>query len=114
MKKALLSFVLIFAMFAFFLFPVSDKITDTRVFAASVGYGDVNGDNSIDLNDAILAAKIDAGLAKIEDKNFKSSDVNGDGKVDVKDALLIARYVAKLIKRFPADSSIVFPPVPIG
>ncbi len=114
MKKAFLSFILIFAMFTFFLFPVSDELAGTWVFAASVNYGDVNGDASIDLDDAILAARIDVGLKKIEDENFKKSDVNGDGKIDVKDALLIARYVAKLIKRFPADSSIVFPPVPIG
>ena len=62
--------------------------------------GDVNGDGEVDIADAILIMKHDAGLTVI-DRTLKTlSDVNQDGEIDIADAILIMKYDAGLIQHF--------------
>ncbi len=63
--------------------------------------GDVNGDNTVDVGDAILVLKSIVGLINLDATQFAAADVNGDEKVDVGDAILILRYIVGLIMEFP-------------
>lgn len=55
--------------------------------------GDINADNSIDLEDAITALKISA---NIDSANcvYIGADVNNDGRIGVEDAIYILQWVA--------------------
>lgn len=66
-------------------------------------YGDVNGDEKINVIDANMARRFAAKLIELDEKQFKAADVNGDGKVNVIDANLIRRFAAKLIDKFPVE-----------
>ena len=59
--------------------------------------GDINDDTAVDIADALLIARYDAGLTELADAQLACSDVNGDEETDIADALLIARYDAGLI-----------------
>ncbi len=60
--------------------------------------GDVNGDGSADIADALFIARADAGLATLSVDQTKAADVNRDGSADIADALFIARVDAGLAK----------------
>ncbi len=62
--------------------------------------GDVNGDSEIDIADALLVMKHDAGLTMIDDAFQQAADVNNDGEIDIADAILIMKYDAGLINKF--------------
>ena len=61
--------------------------------------GDTNGDESVDIADALMIARYDAGLIQLDENQLSVSDVNKDDSVDIADALMIARYDACLINR---------------
>lgn len=58
--------------------------------------GDVTGDNDVNIADALLIARYDAGLSEISQDVLSNGDVTGDDDVNIADALLIARYDAGL------------------
>ena len=60
------------------------------------GKGDINEDSSVDIADALMIAKYDAGLISLDDIGTAVSDVTGDGSADIADALMVARYDAGL------------------
>jgi hypothetical protein len=62
--------------------------------------GDVNGDGSIDIVDALLTAQYYVGL---DPSGFipGNADTNCDGSIDIVDALLVAQYYVGLITEFP-------------
>lgn len=62
--------------------------------------GDVNGDNIITMDDALLAMRAALELVVLEDP--ASADVNGDGNVTLVDALLILRYAMGIHQGFSA------------
>ncbi len=62
--------------------------------------GDVNGDGEIDIADALLVMKHDAGLTIIDEAFQQAADVNNDGEIDIADAILIMKYDAGLINKF--------------
>ena len=62
--------------------------------------GDVNNDGEIDIADAILIMKHDAGLTVIDNAFQQAADVNNDGEIDIADAILIMKYDAGLINKF--------------
>ena len=70
-----------------------------------VTYGDVNGDNTIDVSDALLICQIYLGNVAPTDTQNAAADVNGDGAVDVSDALMICQYYLGNITEFPAGKS---------
>lgn len=59
-------------------------------------YGDVNGDGSINVLDAILLLQYCAGMsaAQLDDVQLARADVAYDGSVNVLDAILMLRYCA--------------------
>jgi len=66
----------------------------------SVTIGDVNGDGEVDIADAILIMKHDAGVTVIDQTLKMLGDVNQDGEIDIADAILIMKYDASLIQHF--------------
>ena len=70
-----------------------------------VTYGDANGDNTIDVSDALLICQIYLGNVAPTDTQNAAADVNGDGAVDVSDALMICQYYLGNITEFPAGKS---------
>jgi hypothetical protein len=72
--------------------------------------GDVSGNNTVDVGDAILILRYNAGLLDFSEKQLWAAHVSGkltgDGKplVDVGDAILILRYLVGLIEAFPASN----------
>lgn len=65
--------------------------------------GDVNGDGTIDIVDALLTAQYYVGLNPAG-FNPDAADVDCNGSVDIVDALLIARYYVGIITEFPCTS----------
>ena len=66
-------------------------------------YGDVNGDNTIDVSDALLVCQIYLGNVAPTETQNAAADVNGDGAVDVPDALMICQFYLGNITEFPAE-----------
>lgn len=66
-------------------------------------FGDINGDGTADLNDAILAARAAVGNIELSETVIKIADVNGDGSVTIADALLIARVVGGVLDKLPVQ-----------
>lgn len=64
--------------------------------------GDVNRDNSVNINDGLLIAQYSAGM---NPNNFyiNVADVNCDSSVNINDALLVVRLSAGLISSFPCQ-----------
>lgn len=54
--------------------------------------GDINGDRTVDVNDALLLLNYTCGLRTAE--VVGNPDVNGDGKVNNKDVVILLRYIA--------------------
>lgn len=63
----------------------------------SVKKGDVNGDGEVNIADALMISRYDAGLAELDSSKLSVSDVNGDSETDIADALMISRYDAEMI-----------------
>lgn len=55
--------------------------------------GDINGDGTVKVNDALLLLNYVCGLE--EEKVVGNPDVNGDGAVNNKDVVILLRYIAK-------------------
>lgn len=56
--------------------------------------GDINGDGTVDVNDALLLLNYVCGLE--EEKVVGNPDVNGDGAVNNKDVVILLRYIAEI------------------
>lgn len=59
--------------------------------------GDVNGDGSVSLDDALLALRASMGLFTLDETQTEAADVNQSGSVTAEDALAILRYAMGLI-----------------
>ncbi|MDE5771761.1 MAG: leucine-rich repeat protein [Ruminococcus sp.] len=55
--------------------------------------GDMNGDNSVNIADAVLLQKCILGSETLTEEQFKSADMNSDGFVDSFDLVLLRRKV---------------------
>ncbi|MBR3044193.1 MAG: leucine-rich repeat protein [Oscillospiraceae bacterium] len=67
--------------------------------------GDVNGDNFVDVSDAVLLARLIAqdSSAKISSLGKLNADVNGDNNLTLDDTILILKYCAHFFDKFPAS-----------
>lgn len=68
-----------------------------------VMYGNVSGDNTIDVSDALLVCQFYLGNVAPTDAQNAAADVSGDGAVDVSDALMICQFYLGNITEFPAE-----------
>ncbi len=62
--------------------------------------GDTNNDGEVNIADALMISRYDAGLADLDESQLAVSDVNSDGEVNIADALMISRFDAGLIDKF--------------
>ena len=71
----------------------------TRTSTSAVTRGDVNGDGTINIVDALMTAQYTVGL---NPAGFRTAaaDTNCDGGINIVDALIIAQYTVGLISRF--------------
>ena len=70
---------------------VTDSSTDKTVL------GDVDGDGTVNINDATMIQKCVAELITLTPDRLKAADTNGDGVVNINDATQIQKYIAELI-----------------
>ena len=66
----------------------------------ALNVGDVNGDNAINLLDALWILQYYNGVRTFDDSAFKRADVNNSNKVNLVDALMIMKYDNGEIKSF--------------
>ena len=66
----------------------------------ALNVGDVNGDNAINLLDALWILQYYNGVRTFDDSAFKRADVNNSNRVDLVDALMIMKYYNGEIKSF--------------
>ena len=59
-------------------------------------YGDLNGDDEVDLYDEIILSRYNAGWDGYEEDtfNYDAADLNGDDEVDLYDEIILSRYNA--------------------
>lgn len=66
-------------------------------------YGDVNGDGTVDVSDAMLLLQYCNEQIMLTPRQLEVCDVDGNGTVSLRDAGLLIQYVNGLIDRLPAD-----------
>ena len=95
-----------------FIFAKGNDMTEINVAAVNgtlnittLMYGDVNGDEKVNVIDANLVRRYSAKLIELDDTQLMAADVSGDNKVNVIDANLIRRYSARLITSFPVEGN---------
>jgi hypothetical protein len=74
---------------------ISALLTNGHITVKTVLNGDVNGDSSVDLADAILCLKVMSGKVCTAEI-YMEADVNGDGKIGLQDILYILQKTAGL------------------
>ena len=67
----------------------------------NVVYGDVSGDGSVKLVDAVLILKYMVGLVDFSEKQRICGDVTGDGNVTLSDAIVIQKHLVGLVETLP-------------
>jgi hypothetical protein len=69
----------------------------------AIMYGDINGDGSISVSDALLAVQHSLGLTTLTPDQTQKGDVSGAGGVTSYDAALILQRIAGIISKFPVE-----------
>ena len=59
--------------------------------------GDVNGDESVDMNDVSALIDYLSDILTLNQYQLDAADVNGSGSVDVGDAIIILRFAMGII-----------------
>lgn len=77
----------------------------TGAFAASLRYGDVDGDNSVAINDTTAIQRHIAEIQTIDETQLKFADVDDDGMISIMDGSAIQRFLAQIIEVFPAEEN---------
>ena len=62
--------------------------------------GDVNGDKTVDILDAVLIQKYTVDKIKFDDRQKYVADTNKDGAIDILDAVMIQKYAVNKIDHF--------------
>ena len=87
--------------------PNLDKLIEIRKAydilrpTTDVKYGDVNGDETINSEDALMILQSVVGITELDEKATKAADVNSDEKIDTQDALGILQYVVGIRTELP-------------
>ncbi len=78
---------------------VSMSFSANALIDTSIKYGDVDGDDDIDIDDCRIALAAAAGIESIKDADSKDrADINNDGEITIFDARQILRDAASLIE----------------
>ena len=84
---------------------MSTAINAFAIIQKDIAYGDVDGNNAINTEDARLALMSAAGIKIISDENaFNRADVNNDGAVSLFDARQILRGAAGIVRLQPSGA----------
>lgn len=75
----------------------------TAVETPSVVYGELDGNGTITLNDAIITLKIAGQAIVATDEQKVAADVDGNGSVTLNDAILILKKAGQAIDKFPVE-----------
>lgn len=78
----------------------NNEATCTKCKTKTFFLGNVNGDSTIDTEDAVLILKDLAGNITLVEEQRQVADVNKDGIIDTEDAVLILKYLAGNITEF--------------
>ena len=76
--------------------PEKNIITQNICLNPLGSKGNVNGDATVDLKDAVRALQILAGYTEFSDKIYKSADVNCDGYISLEEVIYILRKTGGL------------------
>lgn len=99
LKKILLLCICLFMGLSIFMIA-QDKAT---AYAADSVYGDIDGNGSVTVRDALLVLRHAVKQESLSDTQKKYADVNGDGKVDAVDALQIMEYRLCILADFKVN-----------
>lgn len=80
--------------FAKFVNPNPEPTTEPTISALGI-YGDVNKDNTVNINDATDIQKAGLGMLAFDEVTTALADVNGDGRISIFDVTYIQKYVAQ-------------------
>lgn len=85
--------------------PVAPTEAPTEQPTGISGYylGDVNGDNSVTIEDATFISRYLAYISYPEQCDFSHGDVDGDGSITILDATFIMRYLAEMNVTYPIN-----------
>jgi hypothetical protein len=72
-----------------------EEISFTITAPPAIIAGDVNGDNAVDLEDAIIVLKILSGVSTTQPIKLEA-DVNKDGRIGIEEVVYILQHVAEL------------------
>lgn len=87
-------------------FDLTDKVVTVEItVVADVIYGDVNGDNSIDMKDVGLVLRAYLEKAELTDSQKVAADVVKDGSIDIKDVGAILRKYLEKLDKFPVEEN---------
>ncbi len=75
--------------------------TETLPVSAAKKYGDVNGDEAIDIMDVIALNKYLLGSTQLDADAQANADVDNNGVLESTDSLNILKYVVELLTAFP-------------
>ena len=59
--------------------------------------GDINGDGSVTLSDALAAQKAALSMIELSESQIKRADMNGDGRITIYDAVIIQKVSLGMI-----------------
>ena len=76
---------------------ITDHFSKYAIVADAGIKGDTNNDGEVNIADALMISRYDAGMAELEKSQLALSNVNGDGEVNIAVALMISRFDAGLI-----------------
>lgn len=102
MKNKIISVIIVTVML---ITLISTSMSASAIVDATISYGDVDGNGTIDTIDARTALMVASGLKEITDADaFERADINNDGYITLFDARQILRGVTGLVSLQPTGA----------
>lgn len=80
---------------------LSGQYVPERYKVVPGSYGDVNGDNCVDIYDYILLAKYKADTVVLNELQLKSADCMLDGEITIADCVVLKKYILGIYTTLP-------------
>ncbi len=84
-------------------------VSANQAMVETYSLGDVNGDQNVSAQDALLVLKYAVGKANLTDNQFQAAEVTGDGFLNAVDALEILKYAVGKSAKFPIEEMMTTP-----